>query len=92
MQVKENIETGTEEEGEEQVEVVTEQSRLGFYLLFFIKKLHIVGERAMDLQHVRRLTVSGSVKICGSTKSNLRGKIFNKTCLKSFSLKIHLKC
>ena len=91
MQVKENIETGTEEEGEEQVEVVTEQSRLGFYLLFF-RKLHIVGERAMDLQHVRRLTVSGSVKICGSTKSKLRGKIFNKTCLKSFSLKIHLKC
>lgn len=38
VQVKENIETGTEEEEEEQVEVVTEQSRLGFYLLFFIKE------------------------------------------------------
>ena len=39
----------------------------------------------MDLQHVRRLTVSGSVKICGSTNPDLRSKIFNKTCLKSFS-------
>jgi len=37
VQVKENIETGTEEEEEEQVEVVTAQSRLGFYLLFFMK-------------------------------------------------------
>ena len=46
----------------------------------------------MDLQHVRRLTVSGSVKICGSTNPDLRSKIFNKTCLKSFSLKIHLEC
>ena len=42
VQVKENIETGTEEE-EEQVEVVTEQSRLGFYLLFFIKKTTYPG-------------------------------------------------